>query len=130
MVNRWIEEDRKFICSALGSDGQSILKKQQKEYGEETLGARVEFLNTLIDLVIWVIYFSLSNFTEMIDDFTLEQCRNDREILQLKIKNLEHGINEAEKMIAESQMNDKALTFLRRKVAESNQDLAVLYLIS
>ena len=69
-------------------------------------------------------------FTKMIDDFTLDQCRKDREILQLKIKNLEHGINEAEKLIAESQMNDESLTFLRRKVAESNQDLAVLYLIS
>ena len=65
----------------------------------------------------------------MIDDFTLEQCKNDRDILQLKIRNLEHGINEAEKMIAESQMNDESLTFLRRKVAESNQDLAILYLI-
>jgi len=65
----------------------------------------------------------------MIDDFTLEQCKNDREILQLKIKNLEHGIYEAEKMIAESQLDDQALTFLRRKVAASNQDLAVLYLI-
>ena len=66
---------------------------------------------------------------EMIDDFTLEQCKKDREILQLKINNLEHGINEAEKMIAESKMNDEGLTFLRRKVAESIQDLAVLYLI-
>ena len=65
----------------------------------------------------------------MIDDFTLEQCKNDRDILQLKIRNLEHGINEAEKMIAESQMNEEALTFLRKKVAESNQDLAILYLI-
>ena len=65
----------------------------------------------------------------MIDDFTLKQCQKDREILQLKIKNLEHGINEAEKMIAESNMNDEALTFLRRKVADSNQDLAILYLI-
>ena len=72
----------------------------------------------------------LKVFTKMIDDFTLDQCRKDREILQLKIKNLEHGINEAEKLIAESQMNDEALTFLRRKVAESNQDLAILYLIS
>ena len=71
----------------------------------------------------------LKVFTKMIDDFTLDQCRKDREILQLKIKNLEHGINEAEKLIAESQMNDEALTFLRRKVAESNQDLAILYLI-
>ena len=65
----------------------------------------------------------------MIDDFTLAQCRKDREVLQLKIKNLEHGINEAEKMIAESDMNVEALTFLRRKVAESNQDLAILYSI-
>ena len=65
----------------------------------------------------------------MIDDFTMEQCRNDREILQLKIKNLEYGINEAERMIADSNMNDEALTFLRKKVAESNQDLAILYLI-
>ena len=65
----------------------------------------------------------------MIDDFTLDQCRKDREILLLKIKNLEHGINEAEKMIAESQLDDQALTFLRRKVAESNQDLETLYLI-
>ena len=65
----------------------------------------------------------------MIDDFTVEQCKKDKEILQLKIRNLEHGIREAEKMISESKMNDEALTFLRRKVAESTQDLAVLYLI-
>jgi len=65
----------------------------------------------------------------MIDNFTLEQCKKDREILKLKIKNLEHGINEARKMIAESQMNEEALTFLRKKVAESTQDLEVLYLI-
>ena len=65
----------------------------------------------------------------MIDNFTLEQCKKDRKILQLKIKNLEHGIKEAERMIAESNMNNETLIFLRRKVAESNQDLAVLYLI-
>ena len=51
MVNRWIEEDKKFIDSALGRDGQSILKKQQKEYGDKTLEARLEFLNILIDIV-------------------------------------------------------------------------------
>tara|TARA_B100000214_G_C23459690_1_gene397795 strand:+ start:211 stop:408 length:198 start_codon:yes stop_codon:yes gene_type:complete len=65
----------------------------------------------------------------MIDDFTLEQCKKDKEVLQLKIKNLEHGISEAEKIIAESQMNDQALTFLRRKIAQLNQDLAILYLL-
>ena len=58
----------------------------------------------------------------------LEEAVPDR-IFHLKIKNLEHGIYEAEKMITESQMNDEALTFLRRKVAESNQDIAILYLI-
>ena len=51
MVNRWIEEDKEFISSALGINGQSILKNQQKEYGKKTLEARLEFLNTLIDLV-------------------------------------------------------------------------------
>ena len=65
----------------------------------------------------------------MIDEFTLEQCRKDKDILQLKIKNLKHGINAAEKMISESNMNDESLTFLRKKVAESNQDLEILYLI-
>tara|TARA_B100001029_G_C14697452_1_gene253072 strand:+ start:108 stop:308 length:201 start_codon:yes stop_codon:yes gene_type:complete len=65
----------------------------------------------------------------MIDDFTMEECKKNKDILKLKIENLQHGINEAEKMIAESKINDEALTFLRRKVAESNQDLAVLYLI-
>ena len=51
MVNSWIEEDKKFIYAALGKDGQSILKKQQKEFGNKTLEARLEFLNTLVDLV-------------------------------------------------------------------------------
>tara|TARA_B100001029_G_C14929569_1_gene376828 strand:+ start:56 stop:787 length:732 start_codon:yes stop_codon:yes gene_type:complete len=51
MVDRWIEEDKQFVFSALGQDGQTILKKQQKEYGNKTLKARLRFLNTLIDLV-------------------------------------------------------------------------------
>ena len=51
MVNRWINEDDKFISSALGKDGQSLLKEQQKKYSDKTLEARLEFLNTLIDLV-------------------------------------------------------------------------------
>ena len=54
----------------------------------------------------------------MIDDYTLKHCKKDREILGLKIRNLEHGINEAEKIIAESSMNDEALIFLRRKIAQ------------
>ena len=51
MVKSWIEEDKEFIFSALGKHGQSILKKQQKEYGNQTLEQRLEFVNRLIDLV-------------------------------------------------------------------------------
>ena len=65
----------------------------------------------------------------MIDAYTLEQCRKDEEVLQLKIKNLEHAIQQSEAMIAESNMDGDALTFLRRKVADSMQDLEVLYLL-
>ena len=65
----------------------------------------------------------------MIDAYTLEQCRKDEEVLQIKIKNLEHAIQQSEAMIAESNMDGDALTFLRRKVAESMQDLEVLYLL-
>ena len=51
MVNTWITEDQKFISSALGADGQSILKDQQKEFGPKTLESRLEFLSTLFDLL-------------------------------------------------------------------------------
>ena len=51
MVNTWISEDQKFISSALGADGQSILKQQQKEFGHKTLDSRLEFLNILFDLL-------------------------------------------------------------------------------
>ena len=51
MVNNWIEDDNEFIFSALGKDGQSILRQQQNEFGNKTIEARLEFLNTLIDLV-------------------------------------------------------------------------------
>ena len=65
----------------------------------------------------------------MIDHYTLEQCKKNKEILLLKIRSLEHGINEAEQMIAESNMSNEALTFLRKKVAVLTQDLEILYLI-
>ena len=65
----------------------------------------------------------------MIDQFTFEQCKINKDILQLKINNLEHCVKQAEDLIAESQISNEALIFLRKKVAESNQDLAVLYLL-
>ncbi len=51
MVSTWISEDQKFISSALGANGQSILKQQQKEFGQKTLFSRLEFLNILFDLL-------------------------------------------------------------------------------
>ena len=66
----------------------------------------------------------------MIDAYTLDQCKKNNEIRQLKIKNLEHAIEQSETMIAESQMDADALTFLRKKVAVSRQDLEVLYLMN
>ena len=51
MINTWISEDQKFISSALGADGPSILKQQQKEFGHKTLVSRLEFLNILFDLL-------------------------------------------------------------------------------
>ena len=67
---------------------------------------------------------------KMIDTYTLEQCKKDKDIRQLKIKSLEHAIEQSEAMITESQMNGEALIFLRKKVADSKQDLEVLYLMN
>jgi len=52
MIDNWIKEDKEFISAALGGDGQSILKQQQKEFGQKTLDSRLEFLNILFDLLI------------------------------------------------------------------------------
>ncbi len=65
----------------------------------------------------------------MLDKFTLEECKNDPEVLALKIKNLEHAINQSELIINESKMDSDSLMFLRRKIANSIQDLETLYLI-
>ena len=65
----------------------------------------------------------------MIEVYTLEQCKRDKEILEVKIRNLEYAIKKSEEMIAESKIDRDALTFLRRKIADSMQDLEVLYLL-
>ena len=51
MVKTWISEDQKFISSALGANGQTILKQQQKEFGSKTLDSRLKFLNVMFDLL-------------------------------------------------------------------------------
>ena len=57
-------------------------------------------------------------------------CKKNKNVLIMKIKNLEFAIKQAEEMIAESRMPIISLTILRRKVAQSKQDLEVLYLIN
>ena len=65
----------------------------------------------------------------MLDSYILEQCKKNKEILLLKISNLEHAIKQSEYIIRESNLSDQELSFLRRKVADSMQDLEILYLI-
>ena len=65
----------------------------------------------------------------MLDKFTIQECKKNREVLDLKIKTLEHAINQSELMISESRMGSESLIFLKRKIANSIQDLEALYLI-
>ncbi len=65
----------------------------------------------------------------MLDAFTIEECKKNEEVLNLKIKNLEFAITESEKLINESKINYEALIFLKRRIAKSKQELEVLYLI-
>ena len=65
----------------------------------------------------------------MIDNYTLEKCKNDKEVLQLKINNLEHAIQQIESIISESREGGSTLIFLRRKIADAMHDLETLYLL-
>ena len=65
----------------------------------------------------------------MIDAYTFEQCKKDNAILKSKISNLQHALKQSELMVSESKMDAAALIFLRLKIAESTQDLEVLYLL-
>ena len=65
----------------------------------------------------------------MIDAETLNLCKENPEIRDLKIKNIEHAIIQAEMMIKESKMCQEELVFLKRKISSSRQDLEILYLM-
>ena len=65
----------------------------------------------------------------MLDKLTIEECRKNPEVLDLKIKNLEFAIKQSELMVNESRIDKDSLIFLRRKIASSIQDLETLYLI-
>ena len=65
----------------------------------------------------------------MLNSETLKLCKVNPEIREIKIKNIEHAINEAEMMINESKMSQDELVFLKKKIVESRQDLEILYLM-
>ena len=52
MIDDWIKNDKKFITSGLGKNGQKILKRQCIEFESNTLNKRVLFINKLFDKII------------------------------------------------------------------------------
>jgi len=65
----------------------------------------------------------------MIDSNTLKICKENPSIRDLKIKNIEHAIEQSEMMIKESKMSQEELIFLKKKISDSRQDLEILYLM-
>ena len=65
----------------------------------------------------------------MLDANTKKACKNDAKIREIKIKNIEHAIEQAELIIKESKMSQEELIFLKRKISDSRQDLEILYLM-
>ena len=51
MTERWINEDKLFISKGLGANGQSILRKEDKQFGEKTIMKRKLFINDLFNLL-------------------------------------------------------------------------------
>ncbi len=65
----------------------------------------------------------------MLDKNTKNKCENNPSIRDLKIRNIEHAIDQAEKIIKESKVAPAELSFLKRKISDSLQDLEILYLM-
>ena len=65
----------------------------------------------------------------MLDSYTIKACKENPKIRDIKIKNIEHAIDQAEMMIKESKMSQEELSFLKRKISDSRQDLEILYLM-
>ena len=65
----------------------------------------------------------------MLDSQTIKDCKGNPSLRDIKIKNIEHAIFQAEMMIKESKMSEKDLSFLKRKISDSRQDLEILYLM-
>ena len=65
----------------------------------------------------------------MLDANTKKACKEDPSIREIKIRNIEHAIEQAEMIIKESKMSQEELIFLKRKISDSRQDLEMLYLM-
>ena len=65
----------------------------------------------------------------MLDANTKKACKDDPSIREIKIRNIEYAIDQAELMIKESKMSQEELIFLKRKISDSRQDLEILYLM-
>ena len=51
MTERWINEDKLFINKGLGPKGQSILREEEKHFGEKTILKRKLLINELFNLL-------------------------------------------------------------------------------
>ena len=51
MINNWIKEDKKFVLKGLGSNGQEILKKENKKYFDKTFLKRKLLISRLFELL-------------------------------------------------------------------------------
>ncbi len=65
----------------------------------------------------------------MLDANTKKACKDDPSTREIKIRNIEYAIEQAELMIKESKMSQEELIFLKRKISDSRQDLEILYLM-
>ena len=52
MTSEWINNDKNFIISGLGKNGQKILKNQCSEFELSTLNERILFIKKLLDKII------------------------------------------------------------------------------
>ena len=51
MIDKWIKEDKEFVFKGLGSNGQEILKEENKKYIDKTFFKRKLFINKLFELL-------------------------------------------------------------------------------
>jgi len=51
MINNWIKEDKEFVLEGLGSNGQEILKEENKKYIDKTFLKRKLLISRLFELL-------------------------------------------------------------------------------